>query len=510
MSNLSLFDTGPAPACPTPFNMAAYIMAAGLANPDKIAIEILSQHGVETWSYDELWSAVRATAGALQAMGLPPQSRIMLRLGNDIRFPILFLAAIWAGLVPVPTSSELTEPEVAAMIAEVQPSLICVGDGVAPPKAPPCPMMLAPQIKSAAEHSFGKVVMGDPSQMAYIVYTSGNSGRPHAVCHAHRAIWARRMMWQDWMGLTPQDRLLHAGAFNWTYTLGTGLCDPWAIGATSLVAAPDLDRAALAQAIKTRDVSIFAAVPGVYRQILKLKMPLEFPRLRHCLSAGEKLGGKIRQEWEARSNRLIHEAFGMTELSTFISASPEHPATGAHLGRPQSGRSIAVLDPETRHPVPFGKPGTLAVSKSDPGLMLGYLGQKPVGKSRPDDRWFLTGDTVSMEASGWITYLGRNHDMMNAGGYRVSPIEVETVLNTHPDIIQSACAAVEIKADTFVIAAFYQSGIELAPDELARFCSGRLARYKCPRVFRRLDSLPTGTNGKLRRRELARLFKDMT
>jgi len=115
-----------------------------------------------------------------------------------------------------------------------------------------------------------------------------------------------------------------------------------------------------------------------------------------------------------------------------------------------------------------------------------------------------------MEASCWITYLGRTDDMMNAGGYRVSPIEVETVLNSHTDIIQSACSVVEIKPDAFVIAAFYQSRLELDADELALYCETRLAPYKCPRIYRRLDRLPIGPNGKLRRQKLGCLFKDMT
>jgi acyl-coenzyme A synthetase/AMP-(fatty) acid ligase len=82
------------------------------------------------------------------------------------------------------------------------------------------------------------MAMGDPDRLAYLVFTSGSSGEPKAVAHAHRAIWARRMMTEGWYGLTPEDRLLHAGAFNWTFTLGTGLLDPWAIGATALIPAP--------------------------------------------------------------------------------------------------------------------------------------------------------------------------------------------------------------------------------------------------------------------------------
>ena len=79
--------------------------------------------------------------------------------------------------------------------------------------------------------------MGDPDRLGYIIYTSGTSGRPSAVMHAHRAIWARQMMVRGWYDLKPEDRVMHAGAFNWTYTLGTGLMDPWTAGATALIPA---------------------------------------------------------------------------------------------------------------------------------------------------------------------------------------------------------------------------------------------------------------------------------
>jgi acyl-coenzyme A synthetase/AMP-(fatty) acid ligase len=114
----------------------------------------------------------------------------------------------------------------------------------------------------------------------------------------------------------------------------------------------------------------------------------------------------------------------MSEVSTFISASPARPAPPGASGYPQPGRRVAVLDADGA-PVPRGAPGTLAVHRDDPGLFLGYLNQPEDTAARFAGDWFLTGDTVSMADDGAITYLGRDDDMMNAGGYRVSPLEVE-------------------------------------------------------------------------------------
>ena len=112
-----------------------------------------------------------------------------------------------------------------------------------------------------------------------------------------------------------------------------------------------------------------------------------------------------------------------------------------------------------------------------------------------------------MDGTGAITYLGRADDMMNAGGFRVSPMEVEAVLNAHPGILQTAVTDIEVKADARLIMAFYTGPEPLPEAELHAFAKERLAGYKCPRGFFHLDALPTGANGKILRRELRPIYK---
>ena len=230
--------------------------------------------------------------------------------------------------------------------------------------------------------------------------------------------------------------------------------------------------------------------------------PLGFPSLRHGLSAGEKMPPAVLAEWRARTGRDVHEALGMSECSTFISGSPARPAHAGSAGYPQPGRRVAVLPEEGTDPVPVDSPGVLAVSNRDPGLMLGYRGAEAETRARFRGEWFVTGDTVSMGADGAITYLGRDDDMMNAGGYRVSPIEVEAALSDHPEVAEAAAITLPVKDGAEVIAAFYTADQDLAEAVLSDWCAARLARYKCPRIFRRVDALPRGANGKLRRRDL--------
>ncbi|WP_163851142.1 class I adenylate-forming enzyme family protein [Pseudooceanicola aestuarii] len=500
---LSIFDQGPPAPCPHPFNLAAHVLGSAGDLPDKIALSVLGLSGAERWSFARLEAAVRGTATGLLRAGLEPGQIVLMRLGNDVDFPIAFLGTIAAGLVPVPTSAQLTAPEVAKMIATLNPSAILRGDGIACPDTD-LPCFDAPALRAMRDLPPADYAMGDPDRLAYIVFTSGTSGNPRAVCHAHRAIWARRMMHDGWYGLGGDDRLLHAGAFNWTYTLGTGLMDPWSVGATALIPAAGIGAEALPLLLRRHEATIFAAAPGVYRKILQHHTRIDLPRLRHGLTAGEKLSDTIRADWKTATGLELYEAFGMSECSTFVSSSPSRPADPGTLGRPQIGRRVALIGADG--PVPLGQEGVIAVHRDDPGLMLGYLGAEAETQARFAGDWFQTGDQGVMDGEGQITYLGRDDDMMNAGGYRVSPIEVEQALTDLPGITEIGVTDCEVKADARLIIAFYTGPAPLEEAMLKAAAADRLARYKQPRAFVHLDEMPRNPNGKLQRRALRQLW----
>lgn len=496
--------TGPHfPPCPAPFNLAAHVLARAGTLAEKTALQIVRPTGAEIWSYARLEMAVRGTATGLLRLGLAPGARVLLRLGNTPEFPVAFLGAIAAGLVPVPTSAQLTRVEITKMAMGLRPDLVIAGEGVA------LPDHLARVISEADLRGFETLpaadyAMGDPERLAYMIYTSGTSGNPRAVMHAHRAIWARQMMMDGWYGLTETDRVLHAGAFNWTYTLGTGLMDPWTMGATALIPGAGVEPQLLPRLLKQFDATIFAAAPGVYRQILKHHAKIDAPHLRHGLSAGEALPDTLRTAWNEASGTKIYEALGMSECSTFISSSPDHPAPDGVMGYPQNGRRIAVLGPDGA-PVARGEAGNLAVHQSDPGLFLGYDGAPDETAAKFHGDWFLTGDTVSMAQDGAIRYLGRDDDMMNAGGFRVSPIEVESALATVENAGDLAAIELRVKADTTVIACVYTGTADEAM--MRAQAEATLARYKQPRAYLHADTLPRNANGKLNRRALRQNFE---
>ena len=497
---LSLMDLRPAPSPPPRFNLAAHVLAQSAARlPDKSALQIVTPTGAERWSYARLAMAVQGCATGLLAQGLRPGDRILMRLGNQVEFPILFLGAIAAGLVPVATSAQLTKAEISPMAARIGPALIVAAPGVALPDHD-APTLGDADIRGMEDLPPLPFEMGDPDRPAYIVFTSGTSGSPSAVVHAHRAILGRQMMHQGWEGLTESDRLLHAGAFNWTYTLGTGLMDPWTLGATALIPGAGVTPDQLPLLLRRFDATIFAAAPGVYRQMLRAPLPT-LPRLRHGLSAGEKLADETRAAWTSATGTEVHEALGMSEISTFVSAAPGRPAPQGASGFVQPGRRVAVLGPD-HAPVPRGTAGELAIDRTDPGLMLGYLDAPEATAARLHGDWFLTGDSVLMDQAGAITYLGRDDDQMNAGGYRVSPVEVEAAIALCQGLGEVAVTEVEVKPGTTVIACFYTAVAAVDDATLRAHAERHLARYKQPRLYIHLDALPRGANSKLNRRAL--------
>jgi acyl-coenzyme A synthetase/AMP-(fatty) acid ligase len=494
----SLIDTRPFPALPASFNLAGHVLARGQTHPDKPALVILHPDHDQTLSYGDLTAQILGCATALLSRGLQPGDRVLMRLENGLAFPVVFLGAIAAGLVPVATSAALTAGEVTRLAARANPRLIIADPSVALPDHPA--PVLAPDPAAWATLPPAPLHLADLHREGYVVFTSGSSGQPEGVSHAHRAILARQAMHHAWEGLTPDDRLLHAGALNWTYTLGTGLLDPWTLGATALIPAPGTATTALPALLARAKATIFAAAPGVFRQMLRADMP-PLPALRHALSAGEGLPTALRTAWQQKTGTDVHEALGMSELSTYISGSPQHPAPPGTAGHVQPGRLVSCLD-DDGHPTPRGTPGELAVSTDDPGFMRGYL-----GRPAPQGPWFRTGDVALMSAEGIITHLGRRDDLMNAGGFRVSPLEIESAFHDLPGLTACAAAEVEVAPGTRIIALFYEGPCRIDATALHQRAELALARWKQPRHYQHLETLPRTANGKLVRRALSPLYQ---
>lgn len=497
----AIFDEGPATPCPANFNLAAHTLAAGDA--DKVALIVAARADDPAplrLTYSDLREEVARAGAGLRALGVRRGDRVALRIGHSVDFPLLFLGAAWIGAVPAPTSPMLSAEEFDYIRRDLGASVVIASPGPLWVKG-----AFAPEAVIGAEDEAAHAETR-ADDLGYVIYTSGSSGRPKGVAHAHRAAWARRMMWRGWYGLRGDDLVLHAGAFNWTYTLGAGLMDPWAAGASTLIYSGPRDPSVWPALIRTFGATIFAAAPGVYRQTMASAGEDwgDTPSLRHGLSAGETMAASLLQAWTSASGKPIYQALGMTEVSTYISSSPDHPHRAGAAGRPQSGRRVAILAEDVERPARRGETGEIAVSTRDDGLMLGYWeGGAP--RAQWTGEWFRTGDLGEMDEDGYVAFKGRVDDQMNALGYRVAPEEVEAALLTHPAVREAAATELRVREDLTLIAAFVVVSAPWPEEkDLKAHLGARLAAYKTPKIIRFVDSLPRNANGKLLRRELAR------
>jgi acyl-coenzyme A synthetase/AMP-(fatty) acid ligase len=503
---------------PTSFNMADYCIGRPARSaPSKAALVVYDAgrptEPTEEWSFAQLEDSILRLAAALGECGLKRGDRIAIRLGNSSQSALLFFASIAGGYIALPLSDQLTSSELGMLLADSGAAAIATASAQPSGTIPEGVIVLSPDdVAAMLKHpSRADYVPTYPDDPAFLVYTSGTTARAKGVLHAHRSAWGRRPMYQGWYGIGPDDRMLHAGAFNWTYTLGVGLTDPWANGATAIVCTGDKRPELWPGLISQTGATLFAAVPGIYRQILKYAPPdpASLGILRHGLMAGETPPPGLIERWTAATGRPLYEALGMSEISTYISTGPSVPYRPGTVGKAQAGRRVAILPADGGdEPLPVGHEGLIAVHRSDPGLMLGYWNRPEEEADVLRGDWFVGGDLGVMDEDGYITHLGRANELMNAGGYRVSPLEIETALAACPGVSEIACSEVHVRSDVSVIGAFVvkEAAAVLDAPAVKAFAASHLAAYKVPREVVFVDAIPRTRNGKVQRKKLAAIF----
>lgn len=489
----------------TNFNLATWCLDPGA--PEDMAL--LFVDGTETVARldrSTLRRQVAKLAGSLAA-GWAPGARVALRMANSPDMAVAFFAVAKAGLVAVPLSPQLTAPEVESLVADAEASLL-LSEHTADPALQNLTIPCRHPGDLEGDAPCPDTRADDP---VLLIYTSGTGGRPKGVLHAHRAVLGRLPMREGWLGLRPHDRVLHAGTLNWTYTLGVGLMDPLAVGATAVFARGTVDPGAWPVLIERHGIDVFAAAPSVYRRLLKHgdAARLRQAKLRYGVCAGEALPAPLWEAWRETTGRELYEALGMTEISTYVSSSPTVPTKPGSPGKPQAGRRVSLLDADDH--TPFDEPGCiglLAVHRSDPGLCLGYWRRPEEDAAVRFGDWFAGGDLASFDEEGYLHYHGRADDVMNALGVRTSPLEIEAVLARHPAVHEVAVTTTPNDEGVELITAFVvPSGTtDLDATELRHFAGNHLAAYKLPKRVVTVEHLPRTANGKVQRKQLPSLL----
>ena len=262
--------------------------------------------------------------------------------------------------------------------------------------------------------------------------------------------------------------------------------------------------------IARRDVTIFAAVPTIYRLLLAVpnaESRFHLGSLRLGMSAGEALPPDTYRQWRERFGVTIYDGLGQTEGHIFIANQQNLPIRPGSMGKPLRGYEAAILD-DSGNPQPFGASGHLAIRNEDhPGLALGYRKDPDRWAAVNRNGWYYTQDIAYVDDDGYYWYVARSDDLIKSRAYLISPKEVESVLLEHPAILEAAVVGIPDVAISNKIKAFVtlKSGHE-ASDKLAgqirEFVRSMIAPYKVPQELEFLGELPKTANGKVLRREL--------
>lgn len=520
-------------AVPKQFNIGAACTDKHLHTPIAQTVAMIVEDdalGTSQMTFAELASRTDQFAQLLRNSGVAAGDRVLIRLPNSLDYPIAFLGTMKRGAISVPTSTLLTAEEV-AYLAKDSTATVLVTDKAEWP-ALQDHLSNLPNLKQVFLSGVGEIQphaslqVSDLSQQlaaishcegnhataaddaAYLVYTSGTTGYPKGVLHAHRALIGREPAAKYWFNFAEdqQDRIMHSGKFNWTYVLGTGLMDPLYLGKTVIVHEGKNDADLWTRLIAKHAATIFVGVPTIYRQIIQKSTAAQadVPSLRHCMSAGEHLSDEVLQQWRGRFGRDIFEAVGMSEFSYYLSQSVFRPIRPGSAGFPQPGHAIKLLNPDTLEAVPPGEEGMICVPDSDPGLFLRYWNLDDETAKFKHDGWFFTGDYARYDADGYIWFLGRKDDIIKSFGYRVSPYEIERVYKSHPAVADCAAVGEELEKDKLLVVTYVilQPDASVTADELLAFGKQHLAAYKTPKTVYLTKDFPRTKNGKILRKDI--------
>ncbi|MGE3936194.1 MAG: class I adenylate-forming enzyme family protein [Rhodospirillaceae bacterium] len=523
----TVFDV-PGLAYPDRLNAAA--VALGAAARLGVAHRPAFFHDGAAITFAEVGAAVRRWATALRRAGIGPGDRVLLRQndGPPLVYAVLAVQAI--GAVAVPTYVQLKADDLryraddtgaramivdATLIEEWQPVAHALGPWIATLVTPSDPTghwrgmdALLPE-DAAADDAFADTAADD---VALILYTSGSTGAPKGTAHSHRDIVAGvDTYWAHCVGAKPGDVVAGPPAVPFALGFSFFIYYPLCSGAAAVLQPDKSLETALAD-IDRHGVTIFVAVASYYPRLLRLirARGAAPASLRMTLTGGEPLLPEVEAAWRAATGLSLEQFLGTTEL-LHIFLSYRHgidaPRTGA-IGRAAPGWQVSVRDPDTLAEMPVGAPGLLCAR----GPVATVYWRKP-DEQRKVVRggWNVFQDLVAADADGFIHYVGRHDDMIVSGGFNISPVEVETVLIQHDDVVECACVAAPDPAGgrTHIVKAFVVP--RAMPDDpaaqgeaLKAFFRTRAPAYKCPRAVAFVASLPKTTNGKIQRSALRR------
>ena len=502
------------------FNFAQHLIERNATRPAKTAY--IDDTGA--LSYGELAERIRRLAAALLAVGVRREERVLLLMHDCIDWPVSFLGAMYAGIVPVAVNTLLTIEDYAFMLEHSRAQAVLVSGALLP---------LLQEAMSKAVHEVRTVIVSHPDKSlpegsvamtvliakhapltqpaptvpddpGFWLYSSGSTGRPKGTLHTHaNPYWTAELYGKPVLGITEKDVCFSAAKLFFAYGLGNALSFPLSVGATAVLMAERPTPAATFKRWVEQQPTIFFGAPTGFAGMLAAPgLPAKAQvSLRLASSAGEALPADLGDRFTAHFGVEIIDGIGSTEmLHIYLSNVPGKVRYGT-TGWPVPGYQIALRG-DDGEPVADGETGDLYIKGPSAALM--YWRDRDKSRETFQGAWTKSGDKYVRNTDGSYTYSGRSDDMLKVSGIYVSPFEVEATLAQHPSVLEAAVIGMVdseglTKSKAYVV---LKSGHQTGADELKAFVKERLAPYKYPRSIEFLSELPKTATGKIQRFKL--------
>jgi benzoate-CoA ligase len=506
------------------FNFAQFLLERNAAHGERPAF--IDDAG--TLTYGELDQRMRSLAAGLRSLGLRREERVLLLMHDCNDWPVSFLGAMYAGLVPVAVNTLLTPDDYAYMLEHSRAQAVLVSGAL-------LPTLTAAMVKS--DHEVNKVIVSKPAaplhpaevefesflhahtpmakaaptsadDPGFWLYSSGSTGRPKGTVHSHaNPYWTSMLYGKDVLKLTEKDVCFSAAKLFFAYGLGNGLTFPMTVGACAILMAerptPDATFKRMTGGVGGVKPTVFFGAPtGFAGMLAHPNLPAKSDvAMRLVSSAGEALPAELGQRFKQHFGVDIVDGIGSTEmLHIFLSNKPEDVRYGT-TGWPVPGYDVELRG-DDGNAVTDGEPGDLFIKGPSAALM--YCGNREKSRDTFQGGWTKSGDKYVRNADGTYTYGGRSDDMLKVSGIYVSPFEVEATLIQHNGVLEAAVIGVIdaeglTKTKAFVVR---KDGSTVTDEELKAFVKDKLAPYKYPRVIEFVAELPKTATGKIQRFKL--------
>jgi acyl-CoA synthetase (AMP-forming)/AMP-acid ligase II len=474
-------------------------------------------------NYGGLRRQVQAVAEALAASGVTRGDRVGIALPNGLPNIIAFLAASLAGTA-APLNPAYKEDEFRFYLEDTNAKVLLLPpDGIddARRAAGNVPILTVDMdtfgtvsVRGVAGGGAGRtpVAAPGPDDIALILHTSGSTGRPKRVplSHANLSISAGNVARS--YALTSSDVSLCVMPLFHVHGLVASTLATLSTGGT-VVVPTKFSPLSFWQVARDHGATWYSAVPTIH-QLLLARVKKDAPRpagaenLRFIRSCSASLPPQVMHDLEAAFGAPVLEAYGMTEAAHQMASNPLPPSARlpGSVGRGTDVK-ISIMDAEGKH-LPTGERGEVVIQ--GPNVVRGYENNPEANASSFVDGWFRTGDQGVLDENGYLTLTGRLKEMINRGGEKISPREIDEVLLAHPAVAEAVSFGVPHTAWGEEVAAAVTLNGEATEAELLAYCKERLAEFKRPKQIHITTAIPRTATGKIQRRVVAQAFAPQT